>query len=52
MTKAQFVKEFSNFLKNNVSEFQDLKGLVYVEDKGHEWLYVNYDSYSQKRIQD
>jgi len=50
MTKTQFVKEFSKFLKNNVSEFQDLKSLVYVEDKDHEWLYVNYKSYSQKRI--
>ena len=50
MTKAQFVKEFSNFLKNNVSEFHDLKSLVYVDDNNHEWLYVNYNSYSQKRI--
>lgn len=50
MNKAQFVKTFSDFLKNNVSEFHDLKSLVYVDDNNREWLYVNYNSYSQKRI--
>ncbi|HOY90359.1 MAG TPA: hypothetical protein PK891_01430 [Bacteroidales bacterium] len=50
MSKAAFVKAFSDFLKENVPYYEDIDGLVYVEKKGDEWVYVNYRSYSQKRI--
>lgn len=50
MSKAQFVKDFSNFLIEKVPYFGDIKGLVYVEDTKGEWLYCNYNSFSQKRI--
>lgn len=50
MSKASFVKAFSDFLKENVSYYEDMNGLVYVEKEGDEWVYINYRSYSQKRI--
>ena len=31
MSKASFVKAFSDFLKENVSYYEDMNGLVYVE---------------------
>lgn len=50
MSKQEFVREFSNFLLNNVPYFGDVNGLVYIENDEGEWIYVNYRSHSQKRI--
>ena len=50
MSKKEFVKEFSDFLLKNVPYFEDINGLVYVHNSEGEWIYVNYRSYSQKRI--
>lgn len=50
MSKEQFIKDFSDFLKEKVPYFEDLKGLVYNKDDRGEWLYCNYRSYSQKKI--
>ena len=51
MGKAAFVKKFSDFLIENVPYYSDVKSLVYVVDNdNNEWLYCNYKSYSQKRI--
>jgi len=33
MSKAAFVKAFSDFLKENVPYYEDIDGLVYVEKK-------------------
>ena len=52
MSKAVFAKNFGEFLRDNVGEFEGLKNLVYVQDNdGEEYLYVNYNTrYAQKRI--
>jgi len=50
MSKEVFVKNFSDFLLENVPYFQDMKSLVYKQDEDGEWMYCNYKSYSQKRI--
>ncbi len=49
--KKEFIKKLSDFLIENVPYFSDIKNLVYVkDDSGMEWLYCNYISHSQKRI--
>lgn len=51
MGKAAFVKKLGEFLIENVPYYSDVKSLVYVvDDDNNEWLYCNYKSYSQKRI--
>ena len=51
MTKEVFVKNFSDFIRDNVPYFADIKNLIYVQESdGEEYLYCNYESFSQKRI--
>ena len=51
MSKAIFVKKFSDFIIENVPYYSDIKSLVYdTDENGTEWVYCNYKSYSQKRV--
>lgn len=50
MNKAVFVKNFSDFMIQNVPAFDGVKSLVYVNDGNNEWVYINFNTYSQKRI--
>ena len=51
MNKEVFVKKLGDFVIDNIPAYSDVKSLVYVmEDDGREWLYCNYKSYAQRRI--
>lgn len=50
MNKAMFVKNFSDFMIQNVPVFDGVKSFVYVNDGDNEWVYINFNTYSQKRI--
>ena len=48
--KAQFVKSLEAFYKKECRNVETIHRLDYVEEDFEEWVYVTYQSYSQKRF--
>lgn len=50
MSKEAFVKSFEKFLIENVPYFSDITALHYVQEDGEEYIYIDYKSHSQRRL--
>lgn len=49
--KSQFVKKFCKLIRQNTSEYADVKDITYrMEENGEEYIYVTFESNTQRKI--